>query len=296
MKIGDKIINYCSDCYKVTNHTILFFKKVDGSDDYHQSNFYALVECNGCNNVSYRSESVDYEQMYFNEHADGWYPSTDVNTYPKSLKEHKNELSTHLLPSSIEVVYSEAIKAFANECNLLTAVAFRTIIEAICIDKKIVGRNLEIKINNLVKFKLITEKEAERLHSIRFMGNDSVHEMTVPTKKNLDIVLNIIEHLLNNIYIIDDEIKGKLETVIKNFDELHTLLNKKLNGLNVGDSLTLAKILDHSIRRLTDKSQIENELKDKIKNGEYKRLSLGELKDNQDPKKEKIQYYTIMAK
>ena len=47
------------------------------------------------------------------------------------------------------------------------------------------------KINNLEKGKFITERDSSRLHSIRFLGNDSVHEMDVPNEKKLRMLIVI---------------------------------------------------------------------------------------------------------
>lgn len=123
-------------------------------------------------------------------------------------------------------------------------------IEAICIDQSIPGRNLEVKINNLVKHKLITEKDAYRLHSIRFLGNDSVHEMDVPKKFKITIALNIIESLINSLYIIDIRAKEHLDTIIANYDEFKDLLLKKIFNIQVGEEKSIKEILCKDFRRI----------------------------------------------
>jgi len=157
-------------------------------------------------------------------------------------------------------------------------VAFRAVIEAICLEEEVPRRNLEKKINNLVRQKLITEKEAKRLHPIRFIGNDSVHEMKVPNENSLGIVLNIIEHLLNNIYLIDYDSEGVLETVIDKFYQFERLLKQCIRKMNDGDEIPLAKILNKNVRRFNSKlNDFENELIVKINNNEYRSLSIGKV-------------------
>jgi len=181
-----------------------------------------------------------------------------------------------IMPEKIRLIYNEAIDSFNADCFILAGVAFRAVIEAICLEKEIPGSNLEKKINNLVRQKLITEKEANRLHSIRFIGNDSVHEMKVPHEKNLKMVLNIIEHLLNNIYLIDYDTEDVLETVIDKFPEFERLLNLCIRKFSSGDEIPLAKILNKNVRRFNGKiNEFEIELIEKINNNHYTHLSIG---------------------
>jgi hypothetical protein len=293
MKTGEKIKNYCPACCRRTNHLVLFSKEVHSdSDIYIETYYYSVIECAGCSYISYLTENVDAEDL-IQDGEGNWLPSISIEVFPKVIKNRKQAIEAYYLPDKIKTVYSEAIKAFAAECYLLSGVAFRAVIEAICLEKKIAGRDLSTKITNLVKSKLITEKEAERLHPIRFMGNDSVHEMAVPTTKALYIVLNIIEHLLNNLYIIDEQIKYNLETVISNFADFKILLSSKIKQHKVGESLQLTDLLGKSYRRLHNKvSEFEIELQKQIDSGEYLKLKMGDIISNSDPKKV-IQKYII---
>ena len=196
--MNSKIKSYCSRCDFETNHEILFQKSYRShpEEGYDYALEYYVVKCLGCGTISFREEFVNLEISYPDEYGD-WNPEITETTYPPKNKVKKGLKSLFDLPEKIKIIYEEAIKSYNADCPILTGVAFRAIIEAICIEESISGRNLEIKINNMVRRKLITEKEAKRLHSIRFIGNDSVHEMKVPQDKSLKLVHNIIEHLLD---------------------------------------------------------------------------------------------------
>ncbi len=87
---------------------------------------------------------------------------TDVTTFPLYVKNRRTlEQNMNILPIKIKTIYEVAIKALSNSCYLLTAVAFRTIIEAICIDKKIDWKDLNQKIDKLVSQRLITQNEGD---------------------------------------------------------------------------------------------------------------------------------------
>ncbi|MCO5936916.1 DUF4145 domain-containing protein [Mucilaginibacter sp. RB4R14] len=298
MDKGQKIDNYCRDCFKNTNHTVKELLKIDGSWHYQVVHYYAIVQCDGCEAVSYRTTTEDYEMMYYDQQENDHFPTTTIVYYPQTLDFHRNELETALLPDKIRIVYEDTLRAFTAKSHLLTAIGFRTIIEAICIDQGIKVKEMEDlkpQIDKMVIKKLITPREAARLHTIRFSGNDSAHDMIVPKEADLYIVLNIVDHLLNNLYIIDQQIKGGLEKVVTDFNGFRTLLSTAMTKLTVGDSLTLGKILGKSARRLHDKgSEFERELLAKIESGEYTKLAKGELKESSDRKLPPVQYYTIV--
>src|SRR5690606_15412486 len=104
---------------------------------------------------------------------------TEKTYFPPSINGHKRLKNFYEIPERIRIVYNETLECLKSKCYLLAGAGLRAIIEAICLDQKITGKELAVKINNLTKSKLITEKDSYRLHSIRFLGNDSVHEMEV---------------------------------------------------------------------------------------------------------------------
>lgn len=272
------LTNFCSKCHGETNHRVLFKKHVDNDPNvYDIRSTFKVVECMGCERVSYRTDTHDIENAYPDQYGD-WTVDTTTDIYPNPLKGHKPLSRIHVFPSQIKTVYEESVNAFRSYCYLLAGVGFRAVIEAVCIDKEVKGRDLESKINNLAKNRLITDKEADRLHSIRFIGNDSVHEMSVPKESALYIVLNIIEHLLSNLYLIDHYAKGQIDTITSSFDEFMELLEKHMAEFKVGDAFPLAKLFGKDTRRLSGRlSEFEAKLMDEIKAGNYKHMDVGKV-------------------
>lgn len=273
----ERIKHYCSSCNSHTNHSIInTYNKVFNEEYYHTENIYQIIECCGCERTSFKLTYYDFENG--EQDDDGsWYPYKSVSSYPASLKNYTDLQYSQFLPVPILTVYDEAIKAFKSNCLLLTGVAFRAVIEAICIDNEVSGRNLEVKINNLVNKKLISEKEANRLHSVRFLGNDAVHEMSVPKEEQLYSVLEIIQHLLKNIYLIDHKAIN-LETIVSDLPAFIDLLNQNLKKLNTTDELSLRHILGKGFRRVNNSQLLETQLKQEIVDGRYNLLSIGEFK------------------
>lgn len=287
-----EIWSYCSNCKRETRHKILFSKKLE--DDYiDEIEIYQVVECNGCDNLSFRIEEHDLYEYEEDELGNTNYKIT-VLIFPNKLKNHSYLKDSYFLPEKIKDVYQQTILAFQGKSFLLTGVGFRAIIEAICIEEEIKGNNLEQKINNLAKNRLITDKESERLHSIRFLGNDSVHEMEIPQEHKLFLVLDILENLLKNLYIIDKQAKSVLDTIIKDFEEFKDLLWKCSEKMKLNEEKTIKEIIGKHIRRVNlDIESIEPSIIEGIEKDVIKFLKLGSVKvPNYDSVEKQYYFYT----
>lgn len=269
----EKILwNHCSSCNQKTKHTVLFVKSKFDRDEIMEYGIthFQIVECNGCETICFRSEIHDYYAIENDEEG------VTIETFPPDLQNYEPLRGVYNLPTKIKDVYNQTLLAFKGKSFLLTGVGFRAVIEAICIEEKIKGNNLEQRINNLVKNKLITEKEADRLHSIRFLGNDAVHDMEIPKEDKLYLVLSIIDHLLKNLYLIDKAARDQLDTIIKDFKGFEELLKKILPKFEIGDEKTLKEILGKNIRQITtDLLLLEKALIEGISKGMIDYLSLG---------------------
>ncbi len=272
--------SYCENCQFETNHSILFKKVLRSqSEEYNCATIYLTVQCMGCDSISFRKEFHDFFDAFPDDYGN-WVYDTTLTLFPQTLKNHKDFNDQHLLPDKIQTVYNESLEAIKANCRLLAGVGFRAVVEAICIDKAITGRSLELKINNLLKSRFITDKEAERLHAVRFMGNDSVHEMAVPNENALYVVLEIIEHLLNNLYIIDNHAKKVIDGIITNQNEFEKLLLEKLYYYKKDDDFPLAKFLSKDVRRLNGQiNNFEVELKNQITSSKFTKLKIGDVKN-----------------
>lgn len=271
--------SYCAKCLQKTKHSALFTKSIEDKDEHmhYGTGSYYVLECNGCEEISFRKDYHDYMSTYEDDEGRELC-DIDIKIYPSQLENHKILEPLYYLPEKIKNVYEQTILALKGESKLLAGVGFRAVIEAICIEEKIKGFNLEQKINNLAKNRLITEKEAERLHTIRFLGNDSVHEIEIPSDRKLYMVLNIIEHLLKNIYIIDVDAYALLDTIIKEYTQFERLVrNCAKEKYKPGDKKTLKEILGKHIRRISVGLDVfEKTLLENVKQGQIDWLSIVE--------------------
>jgi hypothetical protein len=284
------IKNFCSRCRLETNHDIIGkHEEIVPPDFYHCMTQHAVVQCRGCETVSFRRAFHDYEGGYPDEYGEWDYPIS-VEVYPK---EPKGTLDLSDAPEIVSSIYNESCSAFKEESYTLAGIGFRATIEAICNDQSIKGLELSTRINNLSSKGLISKKDSVRLHSIRFLGNDAAHDIKKPSKQSLDAALTIIEHLLTTVYILDSKTKGKLEEVIEEYQKFEALLTSKLKNFHAGDEYPIQKFLDKDIRLLNGSTRmLEQQLIAEISNGKFKLLSIGK-KDIFQNSKDQLQHFKV---
>lgn len=289
-----KVRSTCASCDRDTWHDILFSHQESTDDDYRIDTSHQIVKCRGCDLTSFRKVVQDIESAYpIDDEDNEWYVPEDIYCFPSILKGHKELQDVWAIPKMVLAIYSQSVQAMKVDSNILAGIGLRATIEAICNDRKIAGKTLDKRIDGLAKAGLISQTDAERLHAIRFLGNDAAHEIKNAESKNLLIALRIIDHLLVNIYILDDEANGKLETIIRTPVQFTSLLEAKLPTFTAGDEIPLAKIFGKEMRRFHGYfSTHEKYLIDQINNGTYAKLKLGKLgayAGSKDP----LQHYIV---
>jgi len=201
---------YCSVCKHRTHHIVLGEGvNVSPDEDYFYRETLRVVKCCGCDNVSFDKEvedesNVQYTQEGYEELV------TEHISYP--FKENSIEpLRSWDIPSLVKNAYNESVDSLNNGNLLLAAIWFRATVEALCLQKGIDTGKLVTKINKLRDKGIITAADCERLHEARFMGNESAHQIEKPDREHVMMVLEVINNILNNLYIIDKKFKEVFE-------------------------------------------------------------------------------------
>ena len=236
---------------------------------------YRVVQCCGCDHISFNLESVDESMVRYNEieGSEELYP--EYTSYPVAEGKIKPIEFTWNFPNTIYSIYRETITALNEKCYFLAGAGFRMIIEAICKDKQIKFKNLEAQINGLRRQGIISEADRNRLHSIRFVGNDSVHVTKSPTKEDLNLLLEIINGILFNLYVIEDKLRGKLEKPIQKYEDFERLLLDALSSYEIGHVDILSNLLPKNRQLIKDDiSTFETQLKQNIEEGKCAKLEL----------------------
>jgi hypothetical protein len=216
---------YCNQCLNVTNHTVEGTYKSRWDEEevgVDAGATHELLKCCGCEQPTLRSQS------WCSENQEG--PTYSFHPPRKDCEERKpKQFSSIRFGTPLDSVYRQAVSAFSQQLLTLAGAGVRLVIEGVCKERQIrdgglyddkgilrttkAGKplrssKLEGKINALAELELISKTQAATLHQIRFLGNDSAHELYQPTLEELNVALDIVEHLLEQVY--EQPTKSKL--------------------------------------------------------------------------------------
>lgn len=288
----DTVWSACGSCDRDTKHKILFSVEVSEYDEYRLDRIYQVVECCGCETKSFRKVVAYYEHEYQIDDNE-WDVPENITNYPAVFKGHQALPGIHRVPKLVREIYAQSLEAIKNQSNVLAGIGLRATIEAICNERQVTGRTLEARIDKLARSGFISQNDADRLHAIRFLGNDAAHEIQAAELESLLVALRIVEHLIISVYILDKDADGVLETLIKTYEHFELLLKEKIGGFVVGTELPLVKYLGKDARRFHGYLKThEAKLIAEIASGAFTGLSLGKH-DTFAGNKEKFQHYVI---
>jgi len=192
----------CGRCDTKTNHKVLGSVELRwGNEDIQGMDDYEIIKCAGCDQISFRVGSSDSDTMDEDEKGEIIYPEKE-EIYPSRLMGRSQLEDEYILPEKVRTIYKETHAALCTKLKVLAGVGIRALIEAVCAQESAKGRNLEKKIDDLVRQGVLTKKSASVLHRTRLLGNQAAHEVKVATDVELDIAFDIVENLLETVYII----------------------------------------------------------------------------------------------
>ncbi len=210
----------CLQCKNTTRHKVLTSVDQSGEEEmqygdwFYWYSFYQIVECQGCDDISFRKEHSNSED----------YSGEDVDEliYPKRAKDTWATKDFFNIPYNLRRIYRETIDCYNNANLTLCGAGVRSLVEGLCMENGITDGEVEItkkdgtkeikrldnlqgKINGFYEKGKLTKEHAEILHEHRFLGNTSLHDLAEPTKVDLSLAIEIIEHVFDTIYEIPEK-------------------------------------------------------------------------------------------
>jgi hypothetical protein len=219
----DKILQViCLTCKNTNRHKVLTSvgtsgkESMGGDDWFYWNSDFQILECQGCGNISFRSEHSNSEEYDEDGH------SVNELIYPKRTSDTWNTKDFFNIPYNIRRIYRETIDCFNNKNLTLCGAGVRALVEGLCNENGVTQGEIEItkrdgskqlkrvenlqgKINGLHEKGKLTKENAEILHEHRFLGNTAIHDLSAPTKEELSLALEIIEHVFDNLYEIPEK-------------------------------------------------------------------------------------------
>ena len=107
----------------------------------------------------------------------------------------------HYLPPTIRQIYKEKMYALLGNQPILSGIAIRALVEAVCAHYRATGSNLKKRIDDLAEKRKISHEQRDSLHRCRCLGNEAAHEAKVPGDDELEIANDIADSLLEAAFV-----------------------------------------------------------------------------------------------
>lgn len=274
---NEAVYSDCRVCCRATRHDILAsHEQLENPEEYHESYLWQVVQCRGCETFGFRLQNDDYEQISLDADGDAHHTIT-VTTFPRALRNHVGLSGIYWVPNLIAKVYRQTLSAYGERAYVLASIGLRATIEAVCNHLKISGANLEKRIDQLFKGGYVSNEDKKRLHAIRFLGNDAAHEVKEPAEADLRVALEIVEHLLNSVFILTRKAKS-LQTIIESYDEFETLVGKCAKQADSTQTMSISALLGNNRRFVGNNlDTFEAQLKTEISAGKVPFLTIAQV-------------------
>lgn len=206
----------CTKCSGKTAHKVVSSYDMHGECDDGQYSIqwdvdHQIIQCLGCKTISFRKASSNSEDLVQISDDGNEARVVDERIYPSRVDGMKglgNE--ARFLPATVRRIYDETLQGLSNQSPVLAGIGLRALLETVCKEKKAKGRNLLRKIDNLVSASVLTPASAAILHKIRTLGNLAAHEVKPHSDRQLGLAMNIVEHLLKDVYILPKQAESEL--------------------------------------------------------------------------------------
>jgi len=202
--LSDPVRAWCEECQNQTQHQILSTVHQEWLNEDHPHtvwNELQVVQCRGCENTGFRKLATDDDDVAWD--GEKVVLRTSVDLYPQSTLDKRKPIANYYsLPPSVSRIYTQTVSAVNENLDVVAGIGLRAIVESVCNEKNASGGNLEKKIDDLVSKKLLPQQNAELLHRTRLLGNKSAHETRPLTADAMMAALEVVEHLLVTVYLI----------------------------------------------------------------------------------------------
>jgi len=194
----------CPTCGVETNHEVVWKSRHQHFEDEEiglwESTDFDLLQCLGCETPTLRRKYSFSEDINLVKRNGEWIDVPQITLWPKTGYRILKIKSVPNAPPTVKRIYRETIEAYNNELPTLCTAGIRAVIEAVCKEKGINERNLELGIDELKGRRLINEDFAIALHENRLLGNEAMHESTLFGDLELQTAIELVESLMDTVY------------------------------------------------------------------------------------------------
>jgi hypothetical protein len=185
---------YCNTCRNTTRHELLKQSTHSFSDEeagFSWRNTFDMFECCGCSDVVLRRTHVFSED-----------PEITITFFPPKSSRFAPNWVFYLPPKQRQLL-EEVYKSLDSQGQALPMMGVRALLDLVAADKVGDIGGFSDKIKRLVEKGLISPNNAEVLSAVLDIGHAAAHRGHFAEDHDLHAVMDIIENLLQSVYVFD---------------------------------------------------------------------------------------------
>ncbi len=203
-----KLKAHCNDCGRETNHLVVAADEESGEEDMVEwSVTHEMLKCQGCDGVTFRKRTWLSEWDDYEYGGPGPFPQIVGRTpgikdeyFPPAVSRDEPSWADHLDANPRELL-SEIYLALHSDSRRLATMGARSLIDMVILDKVGDQRSFVRGLDALESEGFLSPRNREVLEAALDAGHAAIHRGHSPTAKELDQVMDIVESLLQAMFV-----------------------------------------------------------------------------------------------
>lgn len=200
--------SYCNDCLRETHHHLIDSRRrvwqdtdSEGRPHAEEVMLYEFLQCRGCENVSLRRT---YSASFMEEAEVDYFPPAVSRRMPSWLSGVKL-FALGGAKMEIRWLLKEVYSALFSGNNRLALMGARAVVDVALTDKLGDIGGFAQKLDEARDKQWITPAHHKVLAAAIDAGNAASHRAYNPDKKQLELVLDVVEHLVQLLYVLEGD-------------------------------------------------------------------------------------------
>lgn len=188
----------CNNCGRDTRHVVLMVDSETEKDEEYGAwweTTFSMIKCAGCDLILLE-RSVDSSE--FAETEKEYFPPVVSRRRPKWAADQTESIG----PRGLMQLLNEVYLALHADSRRLATMGARTLLDMVMLDKVGDVGSFNAKLNAMQARGLIAIKQREFLEAALEAGNASAHRGHYPSSENLDHVMDILENIIAQVYVL----------------------------------------------------------------------------------------------
>ena len=214
----------CNACHNDTWHQIIHEHSKNMSDEWNFFNMdFQLIECCGCESV--RLRTVEISDVCDRNDDGGIIP--EVKLYPQNpFRQRPKWLNRLIFPFNVETGFSntqitqlihEIYVALDGGCYRLVVMGIRALMETVMIQKVTDKGSFKKNLSNFQSQGFISSTQTAALELVLEVGHATIHRSFKPEPYQVVAALDIVENIIESIYVNDVSNNNRLGDIPKRF-------------------------------------------------------------------------------